>query len=107
MGHTLLGTWRFDSMELWDREAIDLLGPSFLTITADGMGSFRFIAVEGHIDCRFDAQGALPLVEFTWDGFDENRPVSGRGWVRHDADGSAVGRIFLHLGDDSGFTLTR
>lgn len=77
MGHTLVGTWRFDSMELWDREAIDLLGPSFLTITADGMGSFRFIAVEGHIDCRFDAQGALPLVEFTWDGFDENRPVSG------------------------------
>ena len=94
-------------MELWDRDAIDLLGPSFLTITSDGMGSFRFIAVEGQIDCRFDERGDLPLVEFTWDGSDDGRPTSGRGWVRQDADATVVGRMFLHLADDSGFTLTR
>ena len=34
------------------RDAIDLVGPAIIEITADGRGSFRFIVVEGFIDAR-------------------------------------------------------
>jgi hypothetical protein len=39
-------------MERWDRDAIDLVGPTFIEITANDRGSFRFIAAEGFIDAR-------------------------------------------------------
>ncbi len=29
-GHPLLGKWRITSMELWDAEFIDLLGPGYI-----------------------------------------------------------------------------
>ena len=34
-------------MDLWDSDAIDLLGPAYIEINADGTGAIRFIAVEG------------------------------------------------------------
>jgi hypothetical protein len=34
-------------MDLWDSEAIDLLGPGFIQFGADRSGQFRFIAVQG------------------------------------------------------------
>ena len=46
------GRWRIVEMELWDREAIDLLGPAFIEIGPDGQGRFRFIAVVGWMDIR-------------------------------------------------------
>jgi hypothetical protein len=46
-------------------------------------------------------------VEFSWDGFDEGDPATGRGWAVVEEDGSLRGRIFLHLGDDSGFRAER
>ena len=90
-------------MDLWDRDAIDLLGPATIEITADGRGSFRFIAVEGFIDARHVDLDGRPAVEFSWDGYDEGVQVSGRGWARIDEDGSLRGRLFIHAGDDSGF----
>jgi hypothetical protein len=54
-------------MELWDNEAIDLLGPAFNEINADGTGAFQFIAVVGNLDCHFNEPGADSAVEFTWD----------------------------------------
>ena len=46
------GRWQIVEMDLWDRDAIDLLGPAFIEIGADGVGALRFIAVEGDIDGR-------------------------------------------------------
>jgi hypothetical protein len=94
-------------MELWDSEAIDLVGPAFIEIRADGTGAFRFIAVEGNLDCCFNAPDADPAVEFSWDGNDEGDPASGRGWINCSPDGSLSGRIFFHLGDDSSFEATQ
>ncbi len=88
-------------MDLWDRDAIDLLGPAFIDLDADGSGCFRFIAVEGDIDARL--VGSDGRVEFSWDGNDECDPAFGRGWVQLEADGSLRGRIFFHGGDDSAF----
>ena len=98
------GRWRIVEMDLWDREAIDLLGPAFLELDAGGTGQFRFIAVEGFIHWTRGPDGRS---DFTWEGSDEGDPVSGRGWVELDEDGSLRGQIFLHMGDNSGFRAIR
>jgi hypothetical protein len=100
------GTWTITEMEVWDRDAFELLGPAFFEFEGKGSGRFRFIAVEGWMDCRFGTRDGKPLVEFSWDGQDENHPASGRGWAV--VEGEAMeGRIFLHLGDDSSFRALR
>jgi hypothetical protein len=48
----LVGRWRIIEMDLWDRDAIELVGPGFLEFKPDGTGSFGFIAVEGWMDLR-------------------------------------------------------
>jgi hypothetical protein len=74
------GKWRITEMDLWDREAIDLVGPAFIEFKGEG-GRFRFIAVDGWMDCRHGQRNGRPSVDFTWDGNDEGDPASGRGWV--------------------------
>ena len=103
MVRRVAGRWRIVEMDLWDRDAIDLVGPAIIEITADGRGSFRFIAVEEFIDARHVDLDGPPAVEFSWDGYDEGDQVSGRGWARLDEDGSLRGHLFIHWGDDSGF----
>ncbi|HZQ26088.1 MAG TPA: hypothetical protein VFA94_00185 [Acidimicrobiales bacterium] len=102
----IAGNWRIVEMELWATEDIDLLGPAFINFARDGTGSFRFIAVEGWMDCRDAPRDGRPGAEFTWDGNDEGSPTSGHGWVVLD-DGALVGRIYIHLGDDSAFRAVR
>lgn len=104
---TLAGRWRIVEMELWDREAIDLMGPAFIGFGKNRTGEFRFIAVEGWMDCRHQRHDGLPHVEFTWEGSDEGDQVHGRGWAALAGDGTLHGRIFIHLGDDSGFRAVR
>src|SRR6266511_1051088 len=101
------GAWWIVEMDLWDAEAIDLLGPGFIEFGADRSGSFRFIAVEGWMDCHAGQRDGRPCVEFTWEGNDECDPASGRGWAVLEEDGSLRGHIYFHLGDDSGFRAVR
>ncbi|HEY5990859.1 MAG TPA: hypothetical protein VIV12_31360 [Streptosporangiaceae bacterium] len=103
----LTGVWRIVEMDLWDAEAIDLLGPGYIQFGADRSGRFRFIAVEGWMDCQTGQRDGRPCVEFTWEGNDESDPASGRGWAALDKDGSLRGHICFHLGDDSGFRAVR
>jgi hypothetical protein len=97
------GKWRITEMELWDREAIDLLGPAFVEFEGEG-GCFRFIAVDGWMSCEHGQRRGRPHVAFTWEGNDECDPASGRGWATLRKDGTLAGRIYIHHGDDSGFT---
>lgn len=99
----LVGRWRIVEMELWDVEAIDLVGPGFIEFGSSGQGEFRFIVVHGFLDVRYDDSGDAPRAEFSWEGDDEGDPRSGRGWAAVAADGSLSGRIFFHNGDDSSF----
>ena len=101
-----LGAWKITEMELWDREAFELLGTAYFEFDGRGFGEFRFIAVEGWMDCRFGQRDGKPLVEFSWNGQDENDPACGRGWAIVDGE-ALVGRIFLHQGDDSSFRAVR
>lgn len=100
---SLTGKWRIVEMDLWDVEAIDLVGEGFIEFGKDGTGAFRFIAVQGSMDCRFGEREGRPSAEFTWDGDDDGHPANGRGWAGLDGDGLLRGRIYFHLGDDSGF----
>lgn len=96
------GKWRITEMDLWDQDAIDLLGPGFIEFKGPG-GQFRFIAVDGWMDCRHGQRNGRLSVDFTWDGNDECDPASGRGWVNLRKDGSLTGHIYFHRGDASGF----
>jgi hypothetical protein len=104
---SLTGRWRIVAMELWDTDAIDLVAPGFIEFDSDQTGRFGFIAVQGWMDCREGIRDGRPGVEFTWEGSDEGDPVSGRGWAVLADDGTLDGRIFFHLGDDSGFRAVR
>ncbi|MDF9393643.1 MULTISPECIES: hypothetical protein [Methylococcus] len=55
---------------------------------------------QGDLDGRIETIDGRPRFDFSWSGFDENDPVSGRGWLRASGE-QAEGRIFIHLGDDS------
>jgi hypothetical protein len=74
--------------------------------TDSGFGGFRFICVEGDMDCRYGTRDGLPLVEFSWNGCDENDPACGRGWAVVVGD-DIRGRIYNHRGDDSAFAAER
>jgi hypothetical protein len=99
------GRWRIVEMELWDRDAIDLVEPAMIEFARDGTGAFHFIVVRARLDYRLfeDRHRA----EFSFEGFDEDTPVTGRGWASVDDDGALSGRIFFHMGDDSAFSAVR
>ncbi|MGW4339856.1 hypothetical protein ACWEK5_44830 [Rhodococcus koreensis] len=98
------GRWRIVEMDLWDRDAIDLVEPGFIDFADDGTGQFGFIAVRGAMDCRTtERDDRTTVVEFSWDGDDEGDQVSGRGWAALVGDATLEGHLFIHLGDDSGF----
>jgi hypothetical protein len=97
------GRWRITEMELWDLDAIELLGPALFELGPGNNGRFRFIAVEGFMDVRPATRDGSPAFEFSWEGSDEGDQMSGRGWAVLTADGSLSGRIYFHNGDDSSF----
>jgi hypothetical protein len=102
----LAGRWRIVEMDLWDRDAIDLIGRGFIEFFDDGTGQFAFIVVDAYLHCH-DVDEDPPRLEFTWEGSDEGDAVSGRGWAELDADRSLRGHIYFHNGDDSGFRAVR
>jgi hypothetical protein len=102
----LTGRWRILEMDLWDREALDLVAPAFIEFSPDHTGEFGFIAVTGWIDWRSAGTGRSG-VEFSWEGADEGDRVSGRGSAAIQNDGLLHGHLYFHLGDDSGFRAER
>lgn len=104
---SLVGRWRMVEMDLWDLEPTDPLELAFIEFHREGTGRFRFITVEGYLDCRDTERDGHPGMEFTWEGGDDCDPASGRGWAVLEGDGSLCGHIYFHLGDDSGFRAVR
>ena len=100
------GRWRIVAMDLWDKDAIDLVEPGFITFNGEE-GEMRFIAVRAWLDVRYATRDDGLIAEFSWEGIDEGDQRSGRGWAVLKTDGSLAGHIFFHNGDDSGFTCAR
>src|SRR4051812_34689609 len=101
------GTWRIASTDLWDTDALDTMQLAFIKFDDESIGSFGMIVISAGIDCRFGTRDGKPLVEFTFDGDDDGHPCTGRAWAVIEGDGKLRGRIFIHLGDDSGFVAER
>lgn len=102
----IVGRWLIESMEQWDRDFIDEEVRGYFEFDARDSGDFQFGYVQGQIDYRLGERDGKPAVEFTWDGRDEMDPAQGRGWMVLDGD-ELKGRLFIHLGDDSGIVLRR
>jgi hypothetical protein len=98
----IVGRLQITESELWDSDALNLVAPAFIEFEQDGLGSFGFIAVRGRWTAARRSGTGRPGVEFSWEGNDECHPASGRGWAVLEEGGSLRGRIFFHLGDDSG-----
>ncbi|MEA2534457.1 MAG: hypothetical protein QOJ93_2268, partial [Actinomycetota bacterium] len=75
---SVAGRWRIVAMDLWERETLDLVGPAFVELAPRQTGSLGFIAVERSVDWAPVAPRWAPVPEFTWDGFDDDDPASGR-----------------------------
>lgn len=103
---SFIGNWRITAMDEWDVDYFDMEVPAHITIRQDLTGEFQFGLVQGQIDGQAVTSEGRPRFDFSWSGFDENDPVSGRGWFLADGE-LAEGRFFIHLGDDSGFHAKR
>ena len=101
-----VGYWRITEMELWDAEYLDLVVPAFIEFDREQMGEFQFGTVRGWLDCRFAEREGMPVVDFSWEGENDNDPGCGRGWGALRGD-RLEGRLYIHRGEDSGFVALR
>ena len=95
----LAGKWRIVETAAWDKQHLDLCGPTFIEIDAQGRGEMAFGALEASLDCGFTHTG----VDFEWNGADEGDQVSGDGWADLRNDGCLEGEIAYHNGDKTTF----
>jgi hypothetical protein len=102
---SVVGRWRFVEMDEWDE--LDDLGPPYIEFDATGQGCFRFMVIEGWMHVRPAAHLGPTGVEFSWEGQQELDAASGRGWAQVTDEGELVGRIYLHLSDESSFRAVR
>lgn len=105
-GRLVEGRWRILETDMWDQEALDLVVPAHITFTCNGLGDMQLIAIGASIDYRVEERDGAPMVEFSWSGFDEMDPMSGRAWATVDGD-TMRGKLFIHQGDESSFTAKR
>jgi|GEM_PF-534336 len=106
-GYDAIGTWRIVEMDLWELDAIELVGPALIEVGSDGLGHFGFIAVEADIDWKPASNAETGRIDFSWAGDDEGDQVSGRGSASVNEVGELVGHLYFHHGDDSGFRAVR
>ena len=80
--------------------------PAHITFSRDHLGELELLAIEGSVDYRLGKRDGALVAEFSWEGSDEGQPISGRGWALL-ADDQLAGRLFIHQGDETGFTAKR
>jgi hypothetical protein len=98
---SLIGKWRIVEMELWDKDFLDLVEPAYI-LFGQTEGEFAFGCVTGSFpSCATNA------IAFDWGGADEMDEAHGEGWADLQEDGSLVGEISFHNGDESGFIARR
>lgn len=92
--------------ELWDRAALDLVVPAYISFDHQGLGEMQLIAIGASIDYRVEQRDHAWVLEFSWSGFDEMEATSGRAWAQIDGD-TMRGKLFIHQGDESTFVARR
>ena len=100
------GRWRIIKTGVWGGDALDLIVPAHITLSRNGLGEMQLIAIGASIDYRVEKRSDRPVVEFSWSGFDDGDPTSGRAWARVEGD-TMRGKLFIHQGDESAFVAKR
>jgi len=100
--HPLIGKWRITSMELWDDDYINMMGPGYIQIDEDG-GTMSFGCVQIGLRCEYGSTS----IWFRFEGSDEMMEVSGDGDAELEDDGTLSGEICFDQGDESSFTAKR
>ena len=103
----LAGKFEIVEMEVWSKEDLDLVGAAYIRLRPDHTGDFSFIAVQASLDWRGTTRDGKPAAEFSFEGFDEDDEVSGRGWAVLEAQDTLEGMVFFHMGDESSFAAKR
>ena len=75
------GRWRIVEMDVGDKDFLDLVEMVHLTFKGTADGEIAFGALKGFLDVRYGTRDGSACAEFSWEGYDENDPASGRGWV--------------------------
>jgi len=91
---------------MWDLEALDLVEAAEISFGPEGGGELKMIALGADVDYRVIDGNGHPRVEFSWSGFDDDKPISGRGFADHGGN-RIVGMLFIHRGDESSFVAER
>ncbi len=94
-------------MEMWDAAYFNMMVQAYIEIKPDNLGYFQFGLVEGQLDGQVVEYTNETRFEFTWDGYDENDPMNGSGWIKLTDPDTIEGEFRLHLGDDSTFLAKR
>ena len=71
----LVGQWRIVKADLWDRDYLDLAGPTYFRVGSDGWAQFAFGVVEATAEIEY----GRTIVFLRWSGFDEGDQISGNG----------------------------
>ena len=95
----VIGKWRIFQSDEYEANDLDLVEPAFIQFNADGTGEFKYICVNGTMDCGYSPNGA----DFDWQGFDEMDEVSGSGDADLAEDGMLVITISRFMGDEDNF----
>jgi len=94
------GKWRIIEMPGYTDDFPDMMEPAYILLDGKGGGRFAFGCVTGSIHVT----GTTQNVEFSWDGNNEMDEACGDGWAKLRSDGSLVGQICFHQGDEVDFT---
>lgn len=74
------GRWRIVEMDVWDNDFLDLVEQAHLTFKGEAGGEIA-CGARGFLDVRYGSRDGAAWAEFSWEGYDENDPACGRGWV--------------------------
>lgn len=99
----VIGRWRIVAADLWDRDYLDLTGPAYFQIGAEGWAEFAF----GAVDATAEFEYGRRIVFFRWSGFDEGDQIAGSGTAELQDDGSLEIELSFDEGDDAILTAHR
>jgi hypothetical protein len=99
---SVLGRWRIVELPGYEDDYADMVEPAYILFEAT-RGEFAFGCVTG----AFAGGGDHDAIEFDWEGNDEMDEAQGDGWAELQEDGTLVGEICFHGGDEIAFTARR
>lgn len=93
----LVGRWRITGADLWDSGYLDLCGPAYLEIAADGNAELTFGALTAGGFYEYSPN----TIWFGWQGSDEGTEISGEAWVELQDDGAIEITLEFDEGDEA------